>query len=72
MVDHALLEQVMRLDESTRRELRDAIDDSLDDGSVSPEIAAIVDQRIAEADSNPDDFVTLTDFEREVRSRRSP
>lgn len=71
MVDQALLEQVMRLDESTRRELRDAIDDSLDDGYVSPEIAAIIDQRIAEADANPDDFVTLDEFEREVRARRS-
>ena len=71
MVDQALLEQVMRLDESTRRELRDAIDDSLDDGYVSSEIAAIIDQRIAEADANPEDSVTLEDFEREVRARSS-
>lgn len=71
MVDQALLEKVMRLDESARRELRDALDDSLDDRYVSPEIAAIIDQRIAEADANPDDFVTLEDFEREVRARRS-
>lgn len=66
-----LLEQVMRLDESARRELRDAIEESLDDGYVSPEIAAIIDQRIADADANPDDFVMLDDFEREVRARRS-
>lgn len=69
MVDHALLEQVLRLDESARRELRAVIDESLDDGCVPPEIAAIVDQRIAEADANPDDYVTLDEDEREVRSR---
>ena len=71
MVDHALLEQVLGLDESARRELRAVIDDSLDDGYVSPEIAAIIDQRIAEADANPDDYGTLDEFEREVRSRRT-
>ena len=71
MVAQALLEQVMRLDESTRRELRDAIEDSLDDRYVSPEIAAIIDRRIAEADADPDGFMTLDDFEREVQARRS-
>ena len=35
MVNHALLEQVLGLDESARRELRAVIDDSLDDGYVS-------------------------------------
>lgn len=70
MVDHALVEQVLGLEESARRELRAVIDDSLDDGYVPPEIAAIIDQRIAEADANPDDFVTLDEDEREVRSRR--
>lgn len=71
MVDHALLEQVLGLDESARRELRAAIDESLDDGYVSPEIAAIIDQRIANADANPDDHVTLDEFEREVAARRT-
>jgi hypothetical protein len=70
MVDHALLEQVLQLDESARRELRAVIDDSLDDGHVSPEIAAVINQRIADADANPDDYVTLDDDEHEVRSRR--
>lgn len=71
MVNHALIEQVLGLDESARRELRAVIDDSLDDGYVSPEIATIIDQRIANADANPDDYVTLDEFEREVRSRRT-
>lgn len=70
MVDHGLLEQVLQLDESARRELRAVIDASLDDGSVTPETAAIIDQRLAEADANPDEYVTLDDDEREVRSRR--
>lgn len=70
MIDHALLEQVLQLDAAARRELRGVIDDSLDDGYVSPEIAAIIDQRIADADANPDDHVTLDEDEREVRSRR--
>lgn len=71
MVNHALLEQVLGLDESARRELRAVIDDSLDDGYVSPEIAEIIDQRIADADANPDDYVTLDEFEREVAARRT-
>lgn len=71
MVKPELLEQVLQLDESARRELRDAIDVSLGDGYMSPEIAAIIDQRIAEADANPDDYVTLEDFMSELRSRRT-
>lgn len=58
------------MDEAARRELRAVIDDSLDEGYVSPEVAAIIDQRIAEADANPDAFVTLDEDERELRSRR--
>lgn len=69
MVDQGLLEQVLRLDESGRRAVRAAIDESLDDEYVSPEIAAIIDERIAQADANPGDFVTLDEDEREVRAR---
>ena len=70
MVDQVLLEQVLQLDESARRELRAVIDDSLDDGYLSPEVAAVIDQRIADADANSDDYVTLDEDEREIRSRR--
>lgn len=70
MVDRALLEQVLQLEESARRELRAAIDDSLDDGYVPSEIAAMIDQRIAEADANPGDYVTLDEDEREIRTGR--
>lgn len=71
MVKPELLEQVLQLDESSRRELRDAIDISLGSECVSPEVAAIIDQRIAEADANPDDFVTLEDFMSKLRSRHT-
>ncbi|MEV4900902.1 hypothetical protein AB0K08_06120 [Citricoccus sp. NPDC055426] len=70
MVDRTLLAQVLRLDESARRELRAVIDDSLDDGFVHPDDAAVIDQRIAEADAAPEDNVTLDDDEHEVRSHR--
>lgn len=71
MVDQTLLERALQLDEPARRELISVLQDSLDGGEVSPEIAAIIDQRIAEADANPDDVVTLDEFEREVRARRT-
>jgi hypothetical protein len=71
MVEHALLEQVLGLDESARRELRAVIDNSLDDGDVTPEIAAIINQRIDEVATNPHDCVTVDQFEHEIRSLRT-
>jgi hypothetical protein len=71
MVDQALLVRALQLDESARRELISVLQDSLDDGEVPPELAAVIDQRIAEADADPDGFVALDEFEREVRARRS-
>lgn len=68
MVNSALKEQVEQLDEADLIELRGVIDAKLDD-YVLPAIAAIVDQRIAEADANPDDYITLDDFERKLRAR---
>lgn len=70
MVDSALVEQVMRLDAAARLELRDAIDESLGDEVVAPEIWELLEQRVAEPDANPDDYVSLDDDEREVRARR--
>jgi len=71
MVDQAFLERALQLDEPARRELISVLQGSLDDGTVSPEVAAIIDQRIADADANPDDFMALDEFEREVRARRT-
>lgn len=56
MVDHDLLERVLRLDADARRELRDAIDQSLQ-VEVGPRLAALLDARIDEADAQPQDAV---------------
>ncbi|MBX3067383.1 MAG: hypothetical protein KF844_01875 [Cryobacterium sp.] len=69
MVDQGLLAEVMKLDESTRRELRDAIDDSLDNAQLSAEIALLIDDRISESVARASDSVTLDEDEREVRAR---
>jgi len=55
-----------------RHELVGFFRDSLDDSAVCPQVAALIDQRLAEADANPDDFMTLDDFEQEVRAARRP
>lgn len=70
VVDNALLEQVLRLDDIARRELRDAIDDSLDGGEATPEIVVLIDERLASVAANPDDHISLDDFERELRATR--
>ena len=56
MVDHDLLERVLRLDADARRELRDAIDESLPT-EITPELAALLDARISEAEAHPEDGV---------------
>jgi hypothetical protein len=70
MMDRALLERALQLDESARRELIALLQESLDDEAVSPEIAALIDERVAEADADPGASVSVIDFEREVRARR--
>lgn len=71
MVERALLEQVMRLDEGTRLELRDAIEASVVDEHLAPELAGLLRMRVAEDDTaNWDEYVTLEDDEHEVRARR--
>ena len=71
MVDRTLLEQVMRLDEGTRLELRDAIEASVVDERLTPELAGLLRKRVAEDDAADwDAYPTLEDDEREVRARR--
>lgn len=36
----------------------------VDQGAASPEVIAIIDQRVANADASPEGFVELDDFER--------
>jgi hypothetical protein len=69
MVEQALLERVLGLDEPSRLELWAAIDGSFDDGDLTPEVAAIIDQRLATVRANPNDYLTLDEFEREVNAR---
>jgi len=71
MVDRALLEQVMRLDEETRLELRDAIEASVVEEHLTPELSELLDERVADDDAaNREEYVALEDDERDVRSRR--
>lgn len=58
MVNVALMEQVDRLSPSELVELRDVIQAKLRD-DVSAGQWAILEQRVAEADANPDDYITL-------------
>lgn len=70
-MNRSLLDQALQLDEPARRELIAALQRSLQADPVAPDVAAIIDQRIAQADEDPDDSVPLDDFEQRVRSRRS-
>lgn len=70
MVSTMLLEQVERLSPSELVELRDVIQAKLDD-AVPAGHWAILEQRVAEADANPDDFITLDEWKARRRARRS-
>ncbi len=70
-VHRALWGQMMRLDEATLLELRDAIEASVADDYLTPELAELLAQRVADDHAaNWDQYVTLEDDERKVRSRR--
>ncbi len=70
MVNTMLLEQVARLTPSELLELRDVIQAKLDD-DVPAGQWAILEQRVTEADANPDDFITLDEWTARRRARRS-
>ena len=38
---------------------------------ISPELAAIIDERVRAIEESPNDFVTLEEFERQIRASRS-
>ena len=71
MVDEKLLEHALQLDAPARKELVAALQDSLHSGEVSPEIAAIIDKRVAQADAAPGDCIPFDEFERRIRSQRA-
>ena len=70
MVNTALMEQVERLSPSELVELRDAIQAKLGD-DVPAGQWAILEQRVAEADANPDDHITLDEWKARRRARRT-
>lgn len=70
MVNTALMEQVDRLSRSELVELRDAIQAKLRD-DVPAGQWAILEQRVAEADANPDDYITLDEWKARRRARRT-
>lgn len=71
MVDNALLERVMQLDEQSRLELRDAIEASVELAPLNPQMQLLLNERIAEDDAaNWGSYVTLADDEYEVRASR--
>ena len=72
MVDSALLEQVMKLDADSRLELRDAIEASVVDEYLTPERAALVDERVADDDAaSQGDYVSLEEIEQQTLLQRA-
>ncbi|MFT4136633.1 hypothetical protein [Microbacterium sp.] len=54
-------------------ELRDAIEASVADEHLTPDLARLLSQRVAEDDAaNWDEYVTIEQDEREVQARRRP
>ena len=54
MTDTTLLDQVLQLPEAERRALIAAVAESLDQEELSPAVRAILDERLADLDSDPD------------------
>ncbi|MFT4294209.1 MAG: hypothetical protein QM582_02220 [Micropruina sp.] len=69
MVNATLMEQLDRLSPSELVELRDVIQAKLGE-DVPAEQWAILEQRVAEADTTPDDYITLDDWKARRRTRR--
>ncbi len=70
MVNMTLMEQVDRLSTSELVELRDVIQAKLGD-DVPAGQWVVLEQRVAEADVNPDDFSTLDELKARRRARRT-
>lgn len=70
MVNTALMEQVNRLSLAELAELRDVVQAKLDE-EVPTGQWAILEQRVAEADANPDDYITLGEWKARRRERRT-
>ena len=67
MVESTLLEKVLRLPAEDRRELMDEISDSLvPEQPLTPELQALLDERLADLDANPDAFRSWDEVKREL------
>ncbi|WP_454301818.1 hypothetical protein [Salana multivorans] len=70
MANRALIEQVDQLSDSELVELRDAIEARLS-RDIPAGQWAILEQRAADADAEPDDFILLDDWKAHRRARRA-
>lgn len=70
MVNTALVEQLDRLSPSELVELRDVIRTKLGD-DVPAGHWTILEQRVAEADANPDDYITVDKWKARRRARHT-
>lgn len=70
MMNPKLMEQVDQLSPSELVELRDAIEAKLGDGVPAGQWAILA-QRVAEADANPDDYITLDEWKARRRAHRT-
>lgn len=70
MVSTTLLEQLDRLSPSELVELRNAIQTKLGD-SIPAGQWAILEDRVAEADTNADDYITLDEWKTLRQARRT-
>jgi hypothetical protein len=71
MVDSGLLEQVLQLDDDSKRELIRAVEGTLPHGQTPPHILAEIDRRLATMGPNADpSAMTLDEFERRLYGRR--
>lgn len=73
MVDRALLEQMKGLEVGERLAIIGELWDSIDHSkrSVSPSVAALIDERVADAKANPLDGRPWDQVQESLRERRS-
>jgi putative addiction module component (TIGR02574 family) len=73
MVDQALLEQMKRLGVEDRLEIIGALWDTIDPDTlpVEPEVATLIDERLADADADPLAGESWEDVRESLRLRRA-
>ncbi|MCT1606512.1 hypothetical protein M3B43_04050 [Nesterenkonia massiliensis] len=70
MVDQALLERTRQLTAAQKRELAYALlDEAQGDDVVTPYEAAVIDERLADLEANPDDEMSSGEFWKRIRSK---